>query len=77
MNGLDKFTSPNTVIDQFNHLNVNKLFQMEAVNFVLRPFEGSINYRDPIGLKFYLQETTRWTKKLTSWIFKFQMPNIL
>ena len=43
-----------TLINCFNHLNINKPSQMEAVNYVLSPFEGNLNTGDPTGLKILI-----------------------
>ena len=46
------------LINQFNNLNINQKFHMDApVNHFLIPFEGIIHTKDPQGIKFYLQET--------------------
>ena len=44
-----------TLINCFNHLNINQPVQIAVVNYVLRPFEGKINPGYPKGLKLYLQ----------------------
>ena len=44
------------LINWFNYIIINQLFQMAAVNDVIRLFEGNINIGDPTGLKLYLQE---------------------
>ena len=36
---------------------------MAAANYVLRPFEGNINPRNPTGLKLYLQATKEIDKE--------------
>ena len=46
-----------TLINWFNHININKSVHMAAVNYVFIPFEGNINPGDPTGLKLYLQVT--------------------
>ena len=44
-----------TIINRFNHLNINQPVPMENVNDVISSFEGNINIEDPAGLKLYLQ----------------------
>ena len=46
-----------TLINRFNHLNINQKFQMVAVNDMIIPFEGNIDHGYPMGIKLYLQET--------------------
>ena len=43
------------LISWFNNLNVNPQVQymVSTVNYVISPFEGNINPRDPQGLKLY------------------------
>ena len=45
------------LISLFNNLNVNPQVQnmSAAVKYVLKPFEGGINPKDPQGIKLYLQ----------------------
>ena len=51
---------------------------MVGVNYVLRLFEGYINPGYPTRIKLYLQATKEIDqKKLTNWIFKFQIPKTL
>ena len=45
------------IINQFNHININQPFHIEAVNYVLIPFEGNINHGDPTEIKLFLQAT--------------------
>ena len=44
-----------TLINRFNHLNINHQVHMAAVNYALIPFEGNINPGDPKGIKLYIQ----------------------
>ena len=53
------------LISKFEKLTVNqKVYNMAAVNYVLRPSKGNINPRNSQGLKIYLQEI-RYTEKYT------------
>ena len=45
------------LINKFNYLKTNKPVQMEAVNDVIRPFEGNINPGYPTGIKVDIQPT--------------------
>ena len=46
-----------TLINWFNHININQPVQMADVNYVLSSFEGSINIGYLMGIKLYLQAT--------------------
>ena len=52
-----------TLINRFNHLVINQPVHILSVNYVLRPFEGNINPRYPMGIKLYLQATKEIDKE--------------
>ena len=52
-----------TLINWFNHININKPVHMEDFNWVLIPFEGKINPGDPMGIKLYIQATNEIDKE--------------
>ena len=58
-----EFLKEQTLINLFNHLNINQTVNMEAVEYVLIPFEGNKNSGDPTGLKMYLQATKEIDKE--------------
>ena len=66
-----------TLINWFNHLNNNTSVKMDAVNYMLRPFEGNINPGYQRGSNFILNKLRRYINKLTSQVFQFKIPKKL
>ena len=54
------------LINQFSNRSINQQLQMASpvVNYVLSPFEGNINTKDPQGVNLYLQETKEIDKEV-------------
>ena len=51
------------LINQFNHININKPVHMMDLNYMIIPFEGNINPGYPTGIKLYLQSTKEIDKE--------------
>ena len=52
-----------TLINRFNHIDINQPVQMEAMNYMLGFFEGNINPGYPTGIKLYPQATNEIDKE--------------
>ena len=50
-------------MNRFKNLNINQPVHTEDVNYVLRPFEGSMKPGDPTGLNICLQEIKEIVKE--------------
>ena len=55
-----------TLINRFNHLNINQPVNMADVDYLLIPFEGNINHGYSTGIKIYLQATKDIDKETDS-----------